>query len=190
MLDGLWLGMILAALLCAVCSGRLQELSAAVLSGAGQAVEVSLLLLGSLCAWSGFMEIARQAGLTQLLGQALSPLINRLFPDYRENDDVKGKISLNFAANLLGLGNAATPFGLSAMAAMHAADGKRAPSRGMLLFVVINTASLQILPLNMAAMRAACGSTAPFSILPQIWLTSLACLLTCAGACKILEKRS
>ena len=152
-------------------------------------MELSIFLLGSMCAWLGFLKIAERAGLTNLLAQGFSPIIDRLFPDYRGDEEIKGKICMNISANLLGLGNAATPLGLSAMKAMAERSPGDAPSRGMVLFVVINTASLQLLPVNMAAMRASCGSAAPFGVLPEIWLTSLGALITAVTACKLLERR-
>lgn len=189
MLNELWFWMIALSVVCAACTGRLGELSSAMLSGAGDAVTLSLSLLGSLCAWMGFLRVAERSGLTELMAQGLSPVIDRLFPEYREDGEIKGKICMNLSANLLGLGNAATPLGLSAMEAMAAKAPRGAATPGMILFVVLNTASIQLLPLNMAAMRAACGSQEPFAILPQVWVTSLAALVTCAGACKLLERR-
>ena len=132
----------------------------------------------------------RLAGvLTRLLARALSPVIDRLFPDYREDEVVKGKICMNISANLLGLGNAATPLGLSAMKAMAEQARGEPPSRGMVLFVVMNTASLQLLPVNMAAMRASLGSAQPFGVLPEIWITSFGALLTAVACCKLAERR-
>ena len=189
MLNAIWFGMIVLSVVCAGANGRLGELSPALLEGAGNAVELSLALLGGMCAWLGFLRVAEDSGLTELLAEAFSPLIDRLFPDYREDTEVKGKICMNLSANLLGLGNAATPLGLSAMKAMSARAGERQPSRGMVLFVVMNTASLQILPVNLAAIRAKCGSTAPFGILPEIWLTSFGALIVAVLVCKILEKK-
>lgn len=189
MLNALWAGLIAASVVCAGLTGRLGELSTAMLESAGDAVELSLFLLGSMCAWLGFLRIAEESGLTRILAKALSPLIHRLFPDYRENQDIQGKICMNLSANLLGLGNAATPLGLAAMAAMAKENRGELPSRGMVLFVVMNTASLQLLPVNMAALRAASGSTAPFGVLPEIWITSLACLATGVMCCKGMERR-
>lgn len=189
MLNAIWFGMIVLSVVCAIANGRLGELSPALLEGAGNAVELSLALLGSMCAWLGFLRVAEDSGLTQLLAEAFSPLIDRLFPDYREDQEVKGKICMNLSANLLGLGNAATPLGLSAMKAMSARAGERQPSRGMVLFVVMNTASLQILPVNLAAIRAKCGSAAPFGVLPEVWVTSLGALVTAVMVCKILERK-
>lgn len=190
MLNFIWCGMVLLSVVCALCTGRLGELSIALLEGSQQAVELSLFLLGSMCAWLGFLKIAEESGLSQLLAQAMAPVIGRLFPEYKGDESIQGKISLNLSANLLGLGNAATPLGLAAMGEMAQKNpSPDAPTRGMVLFVVLNTASLQLLPVNMVAMRQSCGSAAPFSILPQVWITSAASLAVCVLCCKLLERR-
>ncbi len=191
MINYIWFGMITASVLCALCTGRLGELSAAVMEGAQGAVELSISLLGSMCAWLGFLKIAEKSGLTNLLAEAFSPVINRLFPEYKGDREIKGKICMNISANFLGLGNAATPLGIAAMQAMQERNPRRdMPTKGMVLFVVMNTASLQLLPINMAAMRGACGSAQPFGILPEIWLTSLGALLAALLFCKIMEGKS
>ena len=190
MLDWIWAGMLLAGILCACCTGRLGEVSQAVLEGAQSGVELSLALLGSLCAWTGFLKIADGAGITRWLALALGPLLGRLFPEYREDPEIQGKICMNLAANILGVGNAATPLGLAAMEAMKKRSPEALPTRGMILFVVLNTASLQLLPMNMAGLRAAAGSAEPFAILPQVWLTSAGALLAAVTACKLLERRA
>lgn len=189
MINYIWFGMIALSVVSAAVNGQLPELSGAVMDGASDAVKLSITLLGSMCAWLGFLRIAERAGLTGLLARGFSPIIDRLFPDYRNDEKLKGKICMNLSANLLGLGNAATPLGLSAMKAMAEKSPEKMPSRGMILFVVINTASLQLLPVNMAAMRASCGSSAPFGVLPEIWVTSLGALITAVAACKLLERR-
>ena len=195
MLNYIWFFMMVLSLICAAINGRMEELSAAVMDGAGSAVELSITLLGSMCAWLGFLKIGERSGLCGLIAKGFSPVIDRLFPDYRGEEEIKAKICMNISANLLGLGNAATPLGLSAMMAMAEKEGRAGrggalPSRGMILFVVINTASLQLLPVNMAVMRAAKGSAQPFGILPQVWITSLGALITAVLVCKLLEGRS
>lgn len=187
MINYIWFGMIALSLVCGLVNGRLEELSGAVMDGASQAVQLSIFLLGSMCAWLGFLKIAEESGLTRLLARALSPIIDRLFPDYRDDPALKGKICMNLSANLLGLGNAATPLGLAAMESMAEKSPGNLPTRGMILFVVINTASLQLLPVNMAAMRSSAGSAAPFGILPEIWVTSLGALIAAVVCCKLLE---
>lgn len=190
MLNGIWFCMIAASIIAAFATGRVEALSQAVMDGAKSAVELSLFLMGSMCAWNGFLHIAEKSGMTKGLARILSPVIDRLFPEYRHSPDIKGKICMNLSANFLGLGNAATPLGLSAMQAMSRQAGEKTPTKGMILFVVINTASLQLLPVNMAAIRLSCGSVAPFSIVPQIWLTSAAALITCVLFCKGMERRA
>lgn len=187
MLSHIWFCLILASILCAACTGRLPQLSSAVMDGAQSAVELSLSLLGSMCLWLGFLRIAEESGLSARLARVLSPVIDRLFPEYRNDREIQGKICLNLSANLLGLGNAATPLGLAAMQAMQSRNPSPLPTNGMVLFVVINTASLQLLPINAAALRAAAGSSAPFAFLPQVWLTSLGSLAVCVLACKAME---
>lgn len=191
MINSIWFSMIALSLLAAALNGRLPDLSAALLDGASQAVTLSITLLGTMCAWLGFLNLAEESGLTLSISRLLSPVIDRLFPEYRQEPSIKGKISMNITANLLGLGNAATPLGLAAMQAMAEKSPEKAlPSPGMILFVVMNTASLQLLPVNMAAIRASEGSAEPFGILPAVWVTSLAALVTALTACKLLERSS
>lgn len=190
MLNAIWFGMILASVICAACTGNLGSLSTAVMDGAGDAVELTVFLLGSMCAWLGFLRIAEKSGLTDLLASAFSPVIDRLFPEYRDDPEIKGKMCMNLSANFLGLGNAATPLGLAAVSAMAKKNRGDTPTKGMILFVVFNTASIQLLPINMAVMRSSCGSAEPFAILPEIWITSLLSLLTCVLFCKLAERRS
>lgn len=188
MLGHIWVCMILASILCAACTGRLPQLSNAVLDGAQSAVELSVSLLGSMCLWLGFLRIAEESGLSEKLARLLSPVIDRLFPEYKNERQIKRKICLNFSANLLGLGNAATPLGLAAMKAMQSRNPTDKPTDGMVLFVVMNTASLQLLPINAAALRAAAGSSEPFAILPQVWVVSLGAVVVCVVGAKILGK--
>ena len=190
MLNAIWFGMILASVICAASTGNLGSLTTAVMDGAGDAVELTFFLLGSMCAWLGFLRIAEKSGLTDLLASAFSPVIDRLFPEYRDDPKIKGKMCMNLSANFLGLGNAATPLGLAAISAMAKKNRGDTPTKGMILFVVFNTASIQLLPINMAAMRSSCGSAEPFAILPEIWITSLLSLLTCVLFCKLAERRS
>lgn len=188
MLNAIWFGMIVLSVVCALCTGRMGDLSQAVLDGSQQAVELCIFLTGSMCAWLGFLKVAEKSGLTELLASALSPLMDRLFPEYRNEPEIKGKMCMNISANFLGLGNAATPLGLSAIAAMREKNPEESPTRGMILFVVLNTASIQLLPVNMAAMRSSCGSAEPFGVLPEIWITSAASLLVSVIFCKLMEK--
>lgn len=189
MLNHIWFGLIFSGIVCAACTGRLPQLATAVMDSAGTTVQLALFLLGSMCLWLGFLRIAEESGLSRAVARWLSPVIDRLFPEYRDDPACKEKICMNLTANVLGLGNAATPLGLSAMQAMEKHRTTSAPTRGQILFVVINTASLQVLPINMAAMRAQQGSTQPFGVLPQIWMTSFGALTAAVLVCKLCEQR-
>ena len=188
MLNGIWMAMIVLAFIGAVCTGRWTALSAAAADGARQAVETVLLLLGAMCLWTGIMRIAGEAGLTNGLSKILSPVIKRLFPNYGKNETVREKISMNLAANMLGMGNAATPFGLSAMDEMQKLQTGDAPTQEMILFVVMNTASFQLIPSAAVTLRASYGSADPYDVLPHIWLVSFGGLLVCVLMCRVFQK--
>lgn len=174
MMNYILAGMMLFSVVTAACHDGMAALSAAALQGCSDAVQLVISLAGMLCLWCGVMNIASKAGLTERLAQLFRPLTRRLFPALDPAGDAMQAICMNLSANLLGLGNAATPFGLAAMRALQ----KQNPtpdtaSDEMLLFVVLNTASLQLLPTTCAALRQQAGSTAPMEILPAVWLTSL-----------------
>lgn len=185
MLNAIWMGLIVVSVVCAAVTGKLPETASAAAEGAAGAVETALLLLGAMCLWLGVLKIAEAAGVTAALARFLSPLLKKLFPAYRAEPRVLQKISMNLSANMLGMGNAATPLGLSAMEEMGRLHGGDTPTDGMILFVVMNTASLQLLPSSVVTLRAAYGSANPFDVLPHIWFVSLLSLTVCVMACKV-----
>lgn len=191
MLNYIWAGMIILSLVFSFFTGKTQELSASVLSGADSAVELLVSILGIMCFWSGMMEIGKRSGLTSALGRMLRPVLRHLFPDVKEESEAMNYISLNISANLLGLGNAATPFGLAAMRELKKLnpESERA-SDSMLLFVVMNTASIQLLPTTIGAYRASYGSENPFGILPCVWITSIIALVVGITVAKIFSFRN
>ena len=168
----IWTGMTALSLLCALALGRGSLLAPAALEGAASAVELGLGMAGALCLWMGVMEVMRRAGLAEKLARLLRPLLSRLYPDFRDDRGVMDTIAANVSANLLGLGNAATPLGLEAARRMS----KKTPGvagDSLCMLVVCNTASIQLIPTTVAAVRLAAGCTAPFDILPAVWATSL-----------------
>lgn len=169
----IWTGMLLLAILCGVGSGQMEVVSAAVLEGASQGVELSLSLAGPLCLWSGFAAVMEGSGLSAGLTRLLRPLLRRLFPKTAEDAQTMGSLCGNFTANLLGLGNAATPLGIETVQRMRAASGTDTATDEMCRLVVLNTASIQLIPTTVAALRAGMGAARPFSILPAVWVTSL-----------------
>ena len=149
------------------------DLGGAVLAGAKRAAELTLALTGSLCLWSGFGELLRRSGLQTRLARLLSPVLGRLFPAVRRDPETMGAVCGNFTANLLGLGNAATPLGIRAVRRMQSLSGTDGATDEMCRLIVLNTASVQLLPTTAAALRGSLGAARPFDILPAVWLTSL-----------------
>ena len=172
------------ALVMGALSGRMAQVSQATISGAGEAVRLILSIGGTLCLWNGLMEVMQRAGLAQTLARLLSPVISLLFGTYAKDPQAKAAIAQNMSANLLGLGSAATPSGLRAAKRLkELSDRQGKPPHGAFLLMVINTASLQLLPTTVAAVRAGLGSAAPFDILPAVWLSSAVsvCVAICAA---------
>lgn len=188
MLNVVWAGMILVSLICALATGRMSALSESVFSGAQNAVELSLAMTGAMMAWTGFLKAAEAAGATGLLAKILRPGVRRLLPGCRPGGKAEQAVCMNLTANLLGLGNAATPMGIEAMHALSAENGGKGVSRSMARFVVINTASLQLIPTTLAALRSAAGSANPFDVLPAIWVTSALSLAAALAVLFIWER--
>lgn len=166
-------GMILLAIITGTAGGNMSAVSTAAMNGCGQAVQLVISLTGTICLWSGVMGIADRSGLTGALSRAFRPLNRFLFRELDPDGPAVKAISLNMAANLLGLGNAATPLGLAAMKELEKVNRHPgAASQAMVTFVVLNTASLQILPTTTSYLRLAAGSKEPMEILPAVWLAS------------------
>ncbi|MEA5039762.1 MAG: nucleoside recognition domain-containing protein [Clostridiaceae bacterium] len=177
------------ALLCGALTGRISEVSQASISGAKDAVTLLIAIGGTICLWSGLMEVMRESGLANKVARALRPVITLLFGKYAKDEEAREALSQNMAANLLGLGSAATPAGLRAAKRLNElADRYGEPPDAACLLIVVNTASLQLLPTTIAAVRAACGSAEPYDILPSVWLASAGSVLAAVVAAKLLQK--
>lgn len=183
MLSIFWTLLLVSGFFCACLSG-IQGLSSALTDGAGQAVTVTLSMGGAICLWSGLAELLQQSGIQALLTKLTAPLLSVLFPKATENPTAADALSGNFCANLLGLGNAATPMGIAAARRM-AHSGKA--DAELCRLVVLNTASIQLLPTSVAALRSSLGCQTPFDILPAVWLTGLASAAAGLLAARILE---
>lgn len=173
-----------AGLLCATLKGT-TGLSAAALQGAQKGVTASIAMAGAICLWSGVSAVMEKAGLKEKLARLFLPLLGRIFPDIKKDPVLAGNLSGNFCANLLGLGNAATPMGIAA--ARGLARGDTATDQ-MCRLVVLNTASIQLIPATVAGVRSALGCATPFDILPAVWVTSLCSAGLGTGAAWILGK--
>lgn len=183
----IWTAMAAASVVCGIISGRMGEVSGAALEGARAAVELCLSLAGVLCLWSGFMELLKQCGLERKLAALFRPVLRRLLPEASRDEETMAAVSGNLSANLLGLGNAATPLGIRAARRMALGAEGRAGNE-LCRLVVLNTASVQLLPTTVAAVRAGCGAAAPFDILPAVWLSSLLSVTVGLLATRLLER--
>lgn len=174
--------MLLCSVVFSFFSGAGQALSAAVSEGAQAGISLSLSLAGVICLWSGLSRVMEAVGATRVLSRLFRPLFRLLFPEASRDADTIGAIGANFTANLLGVGNAATPLGIVAVKKLASRAQNGIATDEMCRFIVLNTASVQLLPVTVAAVRAAAGATSPFDILPCVWLTSLAAVLVGEGA--------
>ncbi len=168
----LWTGMVAISLMAAMVLGNGSALSAAVPKGAQAGITLAMSMAGSICLWTGVGRLMEQAGLTGKLSKLLRPVLGRIFPSVRTDPKLENFLSANVCANFLGLGNAATPMGIQA--AQRLAQGRMSTASDELCkLIVLNTASIQLIPANVAAVRAGLGCASPFDILPAVWITSL-----------------
>ena len=183
----IWTVMVGAAILCGLATGNGPAVAKGALDGAAAGVELSLSMMGVLCLWMGVMEVMERSGIARGLSRLLRPVIGWLYPDFAGDKKVMDAVSANLSANLLGLGNAATPLGLEASRLM----AQRTPgvaSDGLCMLVVTNTASLQLIPTTVASLRSAAGSANPFDILPAVWLASAVSITVGITAVKLFSR--
>ena len=178
--------LLIFAFISAVVTGRMNELSAAVIDGAEAAVQLLMRLISMLCLWGGIMEIGDRAGLTALFSKIMYPVVYLVFPHLRKDKYVLEAISMNITANVLGLGNAATPLGLEAMRRLQTVNSDTSvASDEMVVFVVMNTAAMHIIHTTVATMRGQYGSVSPMEIMPAAFLTSFCALMSAITVAKI-----
>ncbi len=167
------------SLVFALLTGNLQAVSNAVVDGASKAITLLLSLAGAMCLWSGIMEVLREAGAVQKLSRILSPILRRVFPETWKSGQGSEEICAALSANILGIGNAATPLALSAMEKMQAANpNKERATDDMVTFAILGASSLDLLPTTLITLRRAAGSTAPYKIILPVWICSAACAVT------------
>ena len=182
-----WTGMVALSLIFGLFTGNIDAVSNAAMEGAAAAVELGVSMAGILCLWTGVMELMNQCGLSQKLARVFRPLLRRLLPNACRDEETLSAISANVSANLLGLGNAATPLGIRAARRM-ARGTEGVVSDELCLLVVLNTASIQLIPATVAGVRAAFGAAAPFDILPAVWLASVLSVTVGLVTAKILSR--
>lgn len=189
LMNYIWSGMIILSLIVGIANGRIGDVAAAAAEGSAAALDVCLSLLGIMCLWTGIAKIGEKAGIIKKVSKILQPALRWLFPDLKDEKAKEG-IVMNIAANLFGMGNAATPLGIKAMEELKRAGGVQdAATNAMCMFAVLNTASLQLIPTTLISLRQAYGSADPGIIIVPVWLAGLCALTAGIAAEKFFERK-
>lgn len=187
MLNYVWSFIVIISVICSIVLGNTDVMSSAFIDSAASAIELIITLAGVICLWSGIMRIASKSGMTEIFAKIFSPLLRPVFPHLDKNSEAFKAITMNLTANLLGLGNTATPLGLKAMRELQKINNNSlTASNEMVIFVVMNTASMQLLPTMLATLRQSHGSENPFEIIAPVWISSgcalaVALIIACLG---------
>lgn len=190
MLDSIWLFFFLAGLSTALGTGRPEAATLALMEASGEAVKLALGLVGTMAFWLGIMRVAEEAGLVRFVARSLSPLFHWLFPSVPRGDEAEGAILMNISANMLGLGNAATPLGLKAMQRLQELNPHpEEATPAMCTFLALNTCCITLVPTAVLAARAAAGSLEPASVVAPTFLSTLAATLTAVAADRFFRSR-
>lgn len=190
MLNIIWPLFIIISLIYAIFFGRVNEVNLSIFDSVENAVQISINLLGTICLWNGIIKIAMNTGLVDKLKRLLKPILKVLFPEIKEKDQAYSEISMNIVANIMGLGNAATPLGLNAMKSMQKENlEKDRLSNSMAMFIIINTASIQIIPTTVIAIRTSLGSKNPTGMILAVWIATIGAAVSAIILSKILMKR-
>lgn len=193
MLNVFWPFCIVISIVIAILTGKVENINNSVFESTKSAVELTLTLIGTMCLWSGIMEIAVNTSIIEKIKKLLKPIMRFLFPKIKVQDKEYQEICMNIISNLFGLGNAATPLGLKAMKSMQEKNEKKERlTDSMVMLIVLNTASLQIIPTTVIAIRTSLGSTNPTKIIVPVWIATLAAAISAIIATKLfikIEKR-
>lgn len=190
MLNKIWPFFIIISFIYAIYSGNIFNINNAIFSSADRTVELCLTLFGTICLWNGIMNIAVNTSLIEKLTKFLKPIISLIFPEIKNDKKISKEISMNMVANILGLGNASTPLGLKAMESMQQKNtDKNRLSNPMSMFILVNTASLQIIPTTVISIRNSLGSSNPTKIIMAVWVATIAAFATAIIVGKILIKK-
>lgn len=189
MMNYIWGAMVVFSFIAAMFSGNMQALSDSVINGGQDAINLVIKLTGMMCLWGGIMKIAEKAEITKLICKALSPIFTLLYKDVDKKSKTAEAMSMNITANLLGLGNAATPLGLEAMRRMQEANpDKTRATDDMVVFVVMNSAAMRLIPTTVATLRTQFGSESPMEIMPATWLSTILSLFAGVMTAKLVSK--
>jgi spore maturation protein A len=188
MMNKVFAFMIIIGSVIGIVTGHGADVSQAAFDGAKSAIDLCLSIGGAICLWSGLMKLIEKSGMLTKISTVFSPVTKILFPDIQQNSGAMNSIIMNIAANFLGLANAATPLGLKAMTQLaELNNNNKTASRSMIMLVVINSASFQLLPSSLIALRLAAGSKNPFEVIVPVWLASFCCVMTGIIMTKVLS---
>lgn len=189
MLNVIWLALLVIGVVTAIFTGNVQAVSDAAFEFANTAVEICIELIGTMTLWLGIMAIAEKSGLINKLGKALSPIMKRLFKDVPEDHPAMGAMVMNISANMLGLGNAATPLGLKAMKELDSLnEHKGVATDAMVMFMALNSACVALIPATIIGLRVAAGSTNPTEIIGPILVSTVIAFFSAIVLAKTFAK--
>ena len=190
MLNIIWPIFIILSFVYGLLTGKVDQINEGIFESVSDAVELSITFLGTICLWNGIMEIVKRTTLMEKLTKLLKPILKLLFPELKDNPQANAEISMNMIANILGLGNAATPLGLKAMKTMQKENKRKDTlSNSMVMFIVLNTASLQLIPTNVIAIRTSLGSNQATKIILPVWGATIVAAIVGVIATKIITKK-
>lgn len=190
MLNKIWPVFLIISFIYAILNGNIEEFNNSIFTSCAQTVDLILKLFGTMCLWNGLMKIVQETSLMKKLTKFISPLMKILFPKMKKEDKEYKEITINIIANLLGIGNAATPLGLKAMQTMQEKNPQKDKiTDSMAMFIVLNTASIQLIPSTVIAVRASLGSVNPSQIIVPVWIATIAADVAGIVASKILMKK-
>lgn len=189
MLNYIWMGLLIIGFAVGIINGRIDQVTKAAMDSAQSAVTVCIGLLGVMCLWTGLMKVAEKSGLVTAISRLVRPVMSFLFPGIPKDHPALGAIVMNLVANFLGLGNAATPLGIKAMNELQTLNkDKKTATDSMCMFLVMNTAAIQLVPASIIALRTSAGSRKPAEIIVCIWIASVCATIMGVTAAKLLSK--
>ncbi len=190
MLNKIWPIFLIISFIYAIFTGSMPEVNNSIFESTSSAINLCLTLVGTMCLWCGIIKIAMETRAVDSLIKFLKPFLRKLFPEINENEEVHKEISMNIIANLLGLGNAATPLGLKAMKSLQGINkNKEELSNPMAILIVLNTASIQLIPTTVIAIRTTLGAENPTEMLVPIWVATIVAAVSAILAAKIFMKK-
>ena len=191
MLNKIWPTFIIISYIYAIMIGNTDKINTSIFSSTQEAVTLCITLLGTTCLWNGIMKIAEKTSAITKLTKILNPIVKFLFPELKNQERIRKEISMNMIANILGLGNAATPLGIKAMKSMQEINhDKKTLSNSMVMLIVLNTASIQLIPTTVIAIRLSLGSKNPTSIILPVWIATICAAVAGVAVTKILIAKS